>query len=208
LLSLNSAATACPFQRAFLETTTFHFNAMSYFLAISGSPSQLSRNSFLIQGLERRLNAYGTRLHSTHAIELQPFAAGASDRLAELIDTVHQAQAILLITPVPSEDWTGCMKTLLQFLPAGALQRRPILLIGTGGNADELPGLEKSHHRELARLDARLALSSIHIGPKNWMFSDTRPPWLTAGIELRLNRALDQLHSLALEPVALHSGVF
>jgi NAD(P)H-dependent FMN reductase len=172
---------------------------MSYFHAISGSPSTLSRNSFLLRGLEQRLAPYEITLRSTHAIELQPFRPGASDRLTELINTVHDAQATLLITPIASEDWGGCMKTLLQFLPVGAFRYRPLLLIGTGGSVDELPNFEKSVSRELARLNGRLALPSIHIGPKNWVFSTTQAPWLTAGTELRLNRALDQLHSLTME---------
>jgi len=176
---------------------------MSYFHAISGSPSTLSRNSFLLQGLEQRLAPYGIGLRSTHAIELQPFKSGASDRLVDLINTVRDAQAILLISPVPSEDWAGCMKTLLQFLPAGALQYRPLLLVGTGGSIDEIPNLERSLGGELTRLNGRLALSSIHIGPKNWVFSNSRPPWLTAGTELRLNRALEQLHALADQAVAV-----
>ena len=125
---------------------------MSYFHIISGSPSTLSRNNFLSKGLEQRLAPYEIGLRSTHAIELQPFRAGASDRLADLINTVRDARAILLVTPVPSEDWAGCMKTLLQFLPAGALQYRPLLLIGTGGSVDELPNLERSLSRELTRL--------------------------------------------------------
>jgi NAD(P)H-dependent FMN reductase len=176
---------------------------MSYFHAISGSPSTLSRNSFLLQGLEQRLAPYGIELRSTHAIELQPFKSGATDRLVDLINTVRDAQAILLISPVPSEDWAGCMKTLLQFLPSGALQYRPLLLIGTGGSIDELPNLERSLGGELTRVNGRLALSSIHIGPKNWVFSNSRPPWLTAGTELRLNRALEQLHALADQAVAV-----
>jgi FMN reductase len=176
---------------------------MPYFHIISGSPSTLSRNNFLSKGLEQRLAPYEIGLRSTHAIELQPFRVGASDRLSDLINTVRDARAILLVTPVPSEDWAGCMKTLLQFLPAGALQYRPLLLIGTGGSVDELPNLERSLGRELTRLNGRLALSSIHIGPKNWVFSASRPPWLTAGTELRLNRALDQLHSLTQEAVAV-----
>jgi NAD(P)H-dependent FMN reductase len=176
---------------------------MSYFHAISGSPSTLSRNNFLLQGLEQRLTPYGIGLRSTHAIELQPFKSGASERLTDLIDTVRDAQAVLLITPVPSEDWAGCMKTVLQFLPAGALQYRPLLLIGTGGSIDELPNLERLLGGELKRLNGRLALSSIHVGPKNWVFSNSRPPWLTAGTELRLSRAIEQLHAFAEQAVAV-----
>jgi NAD(P)H-dependent FMN reductase len=176
---------------------------MTYFHAISGSPSTLSRNNFLLKGLEQRLAPYEIGLRSTHAIELQPFKAGASERLIDLINTVRDAQAILLVTPVPSEDWAGCMKMLLEFLPAGALQYRPLLLIGTGGSVDELPNLERSLGRELTRLNGRLALSSIHIGPKNWVFPTNRPPWLTAGTELRVSQALNQLHSLTAESTAV-----
>jgi hypothetical protein len=176
---------------------------MSYFLAISGSSGQLSRNSFLLHGLQQRLESYQTTLQTTHAVELKPFAPGASERLAHLIKAVREAQAILIVTPVPSEDWTGSMKALLEFLPAGTFQYRPILLIGTGGSAEELPELERSLERERQRLSGHLALSSIHIGPKNWVFSTSRQPWLTAGMELRLNRTLHQLHSLSVEAGAL-----
>ena len=177
---------------------------MSYFLAILGSPSKLSRNNFLIHGLDHRLEPREKiTFRTTHATELQPFAPGASERLTDLVINVRNARALLLFTPVPSEDWTGCMKSLLEFLPAGAFQSRPILLIGTGGFVNELPELEKSLDRELHRLDGRLALPSIHIGPKNWVFSTRQPPWLTAGTELRLTRALDQLHSLTSEAVAV-----
>ena len=176
---------------------------MSYFLAILGSPSKLSRNSFLLHGLEKRSEPHQkTPFRTTHAVELQPFAPGASERLTDLIIGVRAAQAILLITPVPSEDWSGCMKSLLQFLPAGAFEHRPILLIGTGGFVNELADLEKSLDRELDRLNGRL-YSSIHIGPKNWVFSTNQPPWLTAGTELRLTRALEQLQALTAEPVAV-----
>jgi hypothetical protein len=99
---------------------------MSYFLAILGSPSKLSRNSFLLHGLQKRLEPHEkTPFRTSHAIELQPSAPGASDRLTDLI------------------------------------------------------------------------------GPKNWVFSTSQPPWLTAGTELRLTRALDQLHALTAEPVAV-----
>jgi NAD(P)H-dependent FMN reductase len=202
LLSLTSPRSLSSRQPTFIKTTTP--NLMSYFLAISGSPSKLSRNSFLLHGLEKRLEPYEkTPFHTTHAIELQPSAPGASDRLTDLIIRLRDAQAILLITPVPGEDWSGCMKSLLEFLPAGAFEHRPILLIGTGGFVNELPDLEKSLNRELNRLNGRLSLSSIHIGPKNWVFSTNQPPWLTAGTELRLTRALDQLHALTAEPVAV-----
>jgi hypothetical protein len=43
---------------------------MSYFHAISGSPSTLSRNSFLLPGLEQRLAPYEIGLRSTHAMAL------------------------------------------------------------------------------------------------------------------------------------------
>src|SRR5258708_24937329 len=56
---------------------------------------------------------------------------------------------------------------------------------------------------ELNRLNGRLSLSSLHIGPKNWVFSSKQPPRLTAGTQLRLAQALDQLHALTAEPVAV-----
>jgi hypothetical protein len=175
---------------------------MSYFLVVSGSPSKLSRNNFLLPALVERLETYQIKLRTTHAVELEPFASDASNRLTDLVTTVHDAQAIVLITPVPSEDWTGCMKSLLQFLPAGAFQHSPVLLIGTGGFINELPDLEKSISREIKRLHGHLALSSIHIGPKNWVFPISQPPCLTPGTEARLARALDRLHTLAMEPGA------
>jgi len=175
---------------------------MQYFFAISGSPSKLSRNNFLFPILAQTLEACQTELHTTHAVELEPFAPSASNRLAELVASVYDAQAILLITPVPSEDWTGAMKSLLRFLPGGAFRNRPVLLVGTGGFVNELSDLERSLNPEITRLKGHLVLSSIHVGPKNWVFSVHQPPSLTAGTRARLTRALERLHTLAIEPVA------
>jgi hypothetical protein len=60
-----------------------------------------------------------------------------------------------------------------------------------------MQGLEKILVSDLDRLSGQLALPSVHVGVKNWVFVGDQPPWLTTGTEVRLARALDRLQVLA-----------
>ena len=168
---------------------------MSYFLAISGIPNKFSRNAFLLRWFARYLESSPFELRAIHAVDWEPLIS-RPQRIEQL---VRDAQAILLLTPVPKDDWGGLITPLLRLLPNEAFARKPVLLLGTGGFIGDMQGLEKMLASDLDRLKGQLALPSVHVGVKNWVFVGDQPPWLTAGTEVRLARALDQLQVLATE---------
>jgi NAD(P)H-dependent FMN reductase len=170
---------------------------MSYFLAISGIPNKFSRNAFLLRWFARYLESSQVELRAVHAVDFEPL--GRAARSTSLDALVQNAQAILLLTPVPKDDWGGLLTPLLRLLPDGAFVQKPVMLLGTGGFVGDMSGLEKTIVSDLKRLAAHLALPSVHIGVKNWVFVGDQPPWLTNGTEVRLARALDQLRTLAAE---------
>jgi FMN reductase len=170
---------------------------MPYFLAISGIPNKFSRNAFLLRWFARHLESSQVELQAAHAVDLEPLNPLA--RLTNLELLVRKARAILLLTPVPKDDWGGLLTPLLRLLPNGAFDRKPVMLLGTGGFVGDMHGLEKTLAPDLARLAGHLALPSVHVGVKNWVFVGDQPPWLTTGTEIRLARALDQLRALGNE---------
>ena len=182
----------------------FPYNVMVYFLAISGIPNKFSRNAFLLRWFARHLESSQVELRALHAVDLEPLNPVA--RPQSFDELIQNAGAILLLTPVPKDDWRGLLTPLLRSLPNGAFAHKPVMLLGTGGFVDDIQGLEKTLSPELERLAGRLALPSVHIGLKNWVFVDDRPPWLTAGTEVRLGRALDQLRTLAESSVFATAG--
>jgi FMN reductase len=168
---------------------------MSYFLAISGIPNKFSRNAFLLRWFARHLESSQIELRAIHAVDL-----GSHDPAADpehFHQRVQDARAILLLTPIPKDDWGGLLTPLLRSLPNGAFAEKPVLLLGTGGFIGDMQGLEKILISDLDRLKGRLALPSVHVGVKNWVFVGDQPPWLTAGTEVRLAQALDRLRILA-----------
>jgi NAD(P)H-dependent FMN reductase len=170
---------------------------MSYFLAISGIPNKFSRNAFLLRWFARYLESSQIELRAIHAIDLEP--REPVTRPPKLDELIHHARAILLLAPVPKDDWGGLLAPLLRSLPDGAFAQKPLILLGTGGFIGDMQGLEKALGSDLERLGGRVAIPSVHVGLKNWVFVGDQPPWLTTGAEIRLGQALDQLRALAAE---------
>ena len=176
---------------------------MNYLLAISGHPSKFSRPGFLIQELARHLEPYQIELRSAHAVDLKPGCADPISQPGSLVTLIRNARAVVLLAPVPSDDWSGYLKDLLKRLPDRVFQYKPVLLIGSGGFVGEMPDLERVLAPDLERLAVRLALSSMHIGVKNWVFAEDKPPSLTTGTEARLASALYRLCAMTAEPGGL-----
>jgi len=176
---------------------------MSYLLAISGHPNKFSRPGFLIQALARHLYPYQVELKAAYAIDLKAELPEAPARLRDLVGLIRNARGILLLAPVPKEDWIGSLKTLLDRLPERVFQYKPVLVIGSGGFVGEMQDLERSLAPNLERLAAHLSLASVHVGVKNWVFVGDQPPSLTVGTEARLADAIRRFCGQTAEAVRL-----
>jgi len=176
---------------------------MSYLLAISGHPNKFSRPGFLIQALARHLYPYQIELKTAYAIDFKADMPETPARLNDLVGLIRNARGILLLAPVPKEDWIGSLKTLLDRLPDRVFQYKPLLVVGSGGFVGEMQDLEQSLAPNLGRLAAHLSLASVHIGVKNWVFVEDQPPSLTVATEARLADAIRRFCGQTVEAVRL-----
>lgn len=176
---------------------------MSYLLAISGHPTKFSRPGFLLQALGRHLYAYQVELRSVYAVDLKPEAPEAAARLHDLAGLIRNARGILLLAPVPKDDWSGSLKALLDRLPDRVFQYKPVMVVGSGGFVGEVQDLERSLAANLERLAAHVSLSPVHVGIKNWVFVGDQPPSLTVATEARLGDAIRRFCGQAAETARL-----
>jgi FMN reductase len=163
---------------------------MSYLLAISGHPNKFSRPGFLLQALARHLYPYQVELKTAYAIDLKAEVPEAASRLNDVVGLIRDARGILLLAPVPKDDWIGSLKALLDRLPNRVFQYKPVLVVGSGGFVGEMQDLERSLASNLERLAAHVSPASVHVGVKNWVFVGDQPPSLTVGTEARLADAI------------------
>src|ERR1700751_3481152 len=102
---------------------------MSYFLAISGIPNKFSRNAFLLRWFARYLASSQVELRALHAVDFEPL--NPVTRPQNIDELINNARAILLLTPVPKDDWGVLLAPLLRLLPNGAFAKKPLMLLGT-----------------------------------------------------------------------------
>jgi NAD(P)H-dependent FMN reductase len=176
---------------------------MSYLLAISGHPNKFSRPGFLLQALGRHLYPYQVELKTVYAIDLKSDASEAPAHLHDVVSLIRNARGILLLAPVPKDDWIGSLKGLLDRLPDRVFQYKPVLVVGSGGFVGEMQDLERSLASNLERLAAHLSLASVHVGLKNWDFVGDQAPSLTVGTEARLADAIRRFCGQIAEAVRL-----
>jgi FMN reductase len=176
---------------------------MSYLLAISGHPNKFSRPGFLLQALARHSYPYQVELRTAYAVDLKADLPEALAQLNDLVGLIRSARGILLLAPVPKDDWSGSLKALLDRLPDRVFQYKPVLVIGSGGFVGEMQDLDGLLAPNLERLAAHLSLAPVHVGLKNWDFVGDQPPSLTAGTEARLADAIRRFCGQSAEAVRL-----
>jgi FMN reductase len=116
----------------------------------------------------------GLRLHDQHAdvvvIELRDlahdltnhllsgFAAGA---LAEALDTVTRADAVIAVTPIFSASYSGLFKTFFDVLEPDSLAGKPVLIAATAGTARHSLALEFALRPLFAYLKALVVPTAV-----------------------------------------------
>lgn len=168
---------------------------MSYFLAVSGSPSKFSKTTSLLHTFAKHLEAQHRELRAVHAADLGRSFTSHLVRvyLNDFSKLVRDADAIILLTPVGPEGHPGLLAPLLELLPDGAFADKPVLLAVTGGLPGQVVSLEQASAGEIKRLQANLVEPPLHIGSRSWIVLGDNPPQLTRGTESRLANALSKV---------------
>jgi FMN reductase len=105
-----------------------------------------------------------------HAVDLahQLVTGFPGTRLAEVLDRVSSADALVAVTPVFNASYSGLFKTFVDALPATSLDGVPVLLGATGGSARHSLVLEHALRPLFAYLRATTTSTGVFAATEDW----------------------------------------
>ncbi len=125
-------------------------------------------------------------------VELRPLAHAVTDalltgfaagELAEALEHVGRADAIVAVTPVFSASYSGLFKMFFDLLEPGTLEGKPVLLAATAGTARHSLVLEHALRPLFTYLHAAVAPTAVFAASEDWG---------TAGVDGRLRARIDR----------------
>jgi FMN reductase len=135
-------------------------------LLLGGSPSAPSSTWRLLQLVGERLAAQG---HRTVALQVRELPAQALLRadlndpgIAAAAALVHEADAVVIGTPVYKASYSGVLKAFLDLLPQFGQADKLVLPLATGGSQSHMLALDYALRPVLASLGPRQILPSIY----------------------------------------------
>ena len=135
---------------------------MADFLSISASPQPVSSTHAVLSHVNRRLLAAGHTVRTLPVRELPPGPLLAADNfdpeIAEAIEAVAAADALVVATPVYQAAYSGLLKVFLDVLPQFAFRGKSVLPIVTGGSPALVLAVDYALRPILS------ALGAAHIG--------------------------------------------
>jgi FMN reductase len=105
-----------------------------------------------------------------HAVDLahQLVTGFPGTRLAEVLDRVSSADALVAVTPVFNASYSGLFKMFVDALPATSLDGVPVLLGATGGSARHSLVLEHALRPLFAYLRATTTSTGVFAATEDW----------------------------------------
>ncbi len=97
----------------------------------------------------------------------------AAPRLAEAIETVTSADAVIAVSPVFSGSFNGLFKSFFDVLEDGVLDSKPVLLGATGGTARHSLALEFAIRPLFAYLRAAVTPTSVFAASEDFAGAGT-----------------------------------
>jgi NAD(P)H-dependent FMN reductase len=168
---------------------------MSYFITLSGSPTKFSKAGFLLQSVDSILEKRGIEFRVIHAVDLPPSELStrqiANQFIADTIEQIQQAAAIVLVTPATKESSPTLLASLLDLLPVNTFSKKPVLLFATGGLPGQVAILERALRQNLFRLGTTSIFARVHIGTGSWLLVGDDRPRLSRGAEREVAHAID-----------------
>jgi FMN reductase len=112
-------------------------------LLISGSPSQASRSTRLLDEIGARLGRAGIRGRRFSAADFEPHEllnpTSETENIRELVSAARTASGIVVSTPVYKGTFSGVLKVVIDLIPPDALTGKVGLGIATARIAEQLP---------------------------------------------------------------------
>lgn len=138
-------------------------------------------------------------------IELRPLAHALADHLltgfptgelAEAIEAVRRADALIVVTPVFSASYSGLFKTFVDVLEPGLLEGKPVLIGATAGTARHSLVLDHALRPLFSYLRATVVPTGVFAASED--FGDR-------GLDARIDRAAGELVGLLQAAPGRHS---
>ena len=168
---------------------------MTFFLTLSGSSTKFSKSGFLLRTTGSILEQRAIELRAIHAVDLpigeDPNRDLTDQFIADTIDQIQQAAAILLLTPATKESVPTLLITLLERIPDNAFLKKPVLLFATGGLPAHVAVLERALRHQLLRLGTTAIAAKVHLGTGNWITVGNDRPRLSRGAEREIAHSID-----------------
>ncbi|HEY5980645.1 MAG TPA: FMN reductase [Microlunatus sp.] len=96
---------------------------------------------------------------------LTGFAAG---RLAQLIERVTRADALIVVSPIFSGSYSGLFKTFFDVLEPEVLAGKPVLIGATGGTARHSLALDYALRPLFSYLRTVVVPTAVYAAPEDW----------------------------------------
>jgi len=150
----------------------------------------------LAAATDRALRLYGDQV-TVEVIELRDLAHAMTDNLltgfpsgalADAVDVVRQADALIAVTPIFSASYSGLFKTFFDLLEAGTLEGKPVLVAATAGTARHSLALEFALRPLFAYLRANVVPTAVFAASED--FASAGP---NGSLSSRVERAAREL---------------
>ncbi|WP_028279843.1 FMN reductase [Arthrobacter sp. H5] len=142
------------------------------------------------EATQRDLEAVGADVSIT-TVELRELAVDiannlvtgfAAPALAEVLDSVARADALIVVSPVFSASYSGLLKSLFDVMDNTALDSMPVLIGATGGSSRHSLMLDHAMRPLFSYLRARVAPTAVYAATEDWGSGDSGAPALDARI--------------------------
>lgn len=177
---------------------------MTRVLAVSAGLSVPSSTRLLTDRISDAVRRAAGPGAEVEVVELRPFAHPLADHLltgfaggelAELIEKVRHADALVMVTPVFSASYSGLLKTFVDVLEPGLLEGKPVLIAATAGTARHSLVLDHALRPLFSYLRAVVVPTGVFAATE-----DFGQP----GLDQRIDRAAGELAALVGARPALH----
>ncbi|GAA2433760.1 NADPH-dependent FMN reductase [Streptomyces macrosporus] len=184
---------------------------MNPILALSGSPSRVSRTALLVEHAIARLSAtgYDAEHLAIRDLPAEDLLAGRTDtpELRAAVDRVTAADGLIVATPVYKASYSGLLKSFLDLLPQSALSGKTVLPLVTGGSLAHVLAIDYALRPVLAALDARHVVNGCFLLDGSIERRPDGTARLAAEAELRLFDVVDAfVDSLPLSTTAFEDA--
>ncbi|AXK31744.1 FMN reductase (NADPH) [Streptomyces armeniacus] len=179
---------------------------MTSLLAVSGSPSPLSRTALVAGHALERLSAGGfdaahLAVRDLPAAELLAGRAEAPE-LRSALDRVAAADGLIVASPVYKASYTGLLKGFLDLLPQAGLAGKTVLPLVTGGSLAHVLAIDYALRPVLSALRARHVVNGCYLLDSSIQRGPDGQVALAPEAELRLFEGVEEfVASLPAAPV-------